>query len=49
MKEDNTFTAAPKWLSREKNNLVGKVIAMPARDDIDYEVNELLIVELYSK
>ena len=27
----------------------GKVVALPARDDIDYEVNEQLIVELYSK
>ncbi|MCC8358007.1 MAG: 30S ribosomal protein S4 [Oscillospiraceae bacterium] len=49
MKEEDTFTATPKWLSRDKNVLVGKVTAMPARDDIDYEVDELLIVELYSK
>lgn len=49
MKEDDSFTTTPKWLSRDKNILLGKVIAMPARDDIDFEVNELLIVELYSK
>ena len=49
MKEDDTFITAPKWLDRDKNNLVGKVTAWPARDDIDYEVNEQLIVELYSK
>ncbi|MCD7846017.1 MAG: 30S ribosomal protein S4 [Oscillospiraceae bacterium] len=49
MKEENTFTATPKWLDRDKNALLGKVTAMPARDDIDYEVDELLIVELYSK
>ena len=49
MKEDDTFIAAPKWLERDKNNLTGKVIALPARDDIDFEIAENLIVELYSK
>ena len=49
MKEDDAFVAAPKWLDRDKNNLSGKVIAMPARDDIDFEIAEHLIVELYSK
>lgn len=27
----------------------GKIVAMPARDDIDYDVAEHLIVELYNK
>ena len=49
MKEDDSFIAAPKWLERDKNNLTGKVIALPARDDIDFEIAENLIVELYSK
>ena len=49
MKEDNAFVAAPKWLDRDTNNLKGKVIALPARDDIDFEIAEHLIVELYSK
>jgi len=49
MKENDKFVAAPKWLDRDKNNLQGKVIALPARDDIDFEVSENLIVELYSK
>ena len=49
MKEDGAFVAAPKWLERDKNNLTGKVIALPARDDIDFEIAENLIVELYSK
>ena len=49
MKEADAFVAAPKWLERDKNNLQGKVIAMPARDDIDFEIAENLIVELYSK
>jgi small subunit ribosomal protein S4 len=49
MKEENTFVTTPKWLDRDKNVLQGKVVAVPARDDIDYEVTEQLIVELYSK
>ena len=49
MKEADAFVAAPKWLDRDKNNLQGKVIALPARDDIDFEIAENLIVELYSK
>ena len=31
------------------SNMVGKVVAIPARDDIDLPVEEHLIVELYSK
>ena len=49
LKEDDAFVAAPKWLERDKNNLQGKVVALPARDDIDFEIAENLIVELYSK
>ena len=37
------------WLDRDKNTLSGKVIALPAKDDIDFEIAENLIVELYSK
>ena len=49
LKEDDAFVATPKWLDRDKNTLTGKVIALPARDDIDFEIAEHLIVELYSK
>ena len=38
-----------KWLDVDKNALSAKVVAMPARDDIDFEVDEQLVVELYSK
>ena len=40
---------APKWLDIDKNAGVAKVVAMPERDDIDFEFNEQLIIELYSK
>ena len=49
MKEDDAFINAPKWLERDKNTLSGKVIALPASDDTDFEIAENLIVELYSK
>ena len=49
LKEDDAFVAAPKWLDRDKNTLTGKVIAMPTKADIDFEIAEHLIVELYSK
>ena len=49
LKEDDVFVAAPKWLERDKNTLTGKVVALPARDDIDFEIAENLIVELYSR
>ena len=39
----------PKWLDRNKNTLQGTVVAMPTREDIDFPVEEHLIVELYSK
>ena len=40
---------APKWLDVDKTNLQAKVVSFPAREDIDYDFNEQLIVELYSK
>ena len=49
LKEDDAFAITPKWLDRDKDNLKGKVVALPQRDDIDYDVEEHLIVELYSK
>ena len=41
--------AAPKWLENDAAKLQTKVVAFPARDDIDFEFEEQLIVELYSK
>ena len=47
--EDAPLVTLPKWLTREKNALRGTVVAMPMRDDVDFPVEEHLIVELYSK
>ena len=40
---------APAWLELDKENLVGKVIRLPERQDIELPINEQLIVELYSR
>ena len=47
--EANAFRPAPKWLEYDANNMMAKVVAVPARDDIDLPIEEHLIVELYSK
>ena len=49
--EDATDLTAsvPAWLQADHDNLVGKVLRLPERDDIEVPVQEQLIVELYSK
>ena len=39
----------PAWLEVDAENLKGTVKELPSRDEIDVPVNEVLIVELYSK
>lgn len=39
----------PAWLEADHENLTGTVKEIPTRDQIDVPVNEMLIVELYSK
>ena len=39
----------PSWLTMDNPNLTGRVIAIPAREDIDLTIEEHLIVEYYSK
>ncbi|MCR5686401.1 MAG: 30S ribosomal protein S4 [Lachnospiraceae bacterium] len=39
----------PAWLDVDQENLKGTVKALPTREEIDVPVNEMLIVELYSK
>ena len=41
--------AVPQWIERVADSFEGKIVAMPVREDIDYEVSENLIVELYSR
>ena len=39
----------PSWLDLDTNTLTGKVVTLAKREDIDIEIEEHLIVELYSK
>ncbi|MBQ3848510.1 MAG: 30S ribosomal protein S4 [Clostridia bacterium] len=39
----------PAWLSADRDALKATVVEMPKREDVDFEVQEHLIVELYSK
>ncbi len=47
--EANSARPVPQWLDVDTNTLVGKIVAVPNREDIDLDVEEHLIVELYSK
>ena len=39
----------PQWLEIDKEKFTGKVVSIPAREDITLPIQEQLIVELYSK
>lgn len=39
----------PKWLEFDPEKLEGKVLALPTREDVDSQIAEHMIVELYSK
>ena len=47
--EANASRVIPKWLEMDKTHNTAKVVAVPAREDIDLPIEEHLIVELYSK
>ena len=46
---EGTTNVIPKWLSFDAANLKGTVNELPARDDIDLQVQENMIVEFYSR
>ncbi len=47
--EQTDGKAVPKWLDLDTNTMQAKVVALAQRDDIDLDIAEHLIVELYSK
>ena len=49
MIENTASRAVPAWLEADKENFTAKVLSMPTRDSVDFEIEEHLIVELYSK
>ena len=57
-KKDNKYFAEikqmkvgtmPKWLEFDPETLTGKILALPTREDVDVQIAEHMIVELYSK
>ena len=58
-KKDNKYFTAlkaaakngnmPKWVEFDNETLTGKVIALPTREDIDSQIAEHMIVDLYSQ
>ena len=49
LKESNAALSVPQWVEFDTEKLEGKVLALPARADIDTQIAEHMIVELYSK
>jgi len=47
--ESTSSKVVPKWLEVDFEKMEGKVIALPERDDVDIEIKDHLIVELYSR
>ena len=47
--EQKDLRPVPAWLEQDFENLTGKVVGLPSREDVDIPVEEHLIVELYSK
>ena len=45
----NERVTVPAWLEVDIEKLQGSVLALPTREQIDLDINEQLIVELYSK
>ena len=47
--EYSSHQPTPNWLEVDRENMKGRVTAVPKREDVNLPVNEQLIVELYSK
>lgn len=47
--ENNASRPVPKWIDVDTNAVQARIEALPTREEIDIEVDETLIVELYSK
>ena len=46
---EGTTVLTPKWLTFDAPNLTGTVNELPTRADIDFELQENMIVEFYSR
>ena len=46
---EGTSKTIPAWLELNSQELSGKVVELPKREDLDLSIEEHLIVELYSR
>ena len=44
-----TRKTAPDWLQKDDKSMEGSMIRLPVKDDIDVRIDDLLIVEFYSR
>ena len=49
LRETKASNTLVKWVEFDREKLEGKVLALPTREDIDSQIAEHMIVELYSK
>ena len=49
LKQTQKSANMPKWVEFDKETLTGKVLELPTREDVDMQIAEHMIVELYSK
>jgi small subunit ribosomal protein S4 len=49
LREQMAGRVVPSWLSMDENTMVGRVLAVPSRGEIDHRFNENVIVEYYSR
>ena len=49
IKESVGQKSVPGWLSLEEGALTAKVLENPGRDAVDFEINEAMIIEFYSR
>ena len=49
MESADQHHVVPAWVKVDKEKLKGTIVRLPQRDDIQFQVNEQLIVELYSR
>ena len=49
IKESVGQKTVPGWLSLEEGALTAKVLENPGRDAVDFEINEAMIIEFYSR
>ncbi len=49
IKESLEQTSTVEWLEVDRENMTGKIVAVPSREEIDVPIVEHLIVEMYSR